>query len=69
MQVQNNSSQLLVRQCSKCGHSWVARKPISVVCPACHSPWWQTPKPEEKKNDKQDLRGASEGPKMAEEKT
>lgn len=26
--------------CTRCGHSWVPRKPEVRVCPKCHSPYW-----------------------------
>ena len=26
--------------CSRCGHTWVPRKPVVYVCPKCHSPKW-----------------------------
>lgn len=26
--------------CSRCGHTWVPRKPVVYVCAKCHSPKW-----------------------------
>lgn len=27
-------------KCKRCGHSWVARVENPVMCPYCHSPYW-----------------------------
>lgn len=26
--------------CKRCRHKWVPRKPEIMVCPKCHSPYW-----------------------------
>lgn len=32
-------------KCERCGHQWVARgKQEPIVCPKCHSPYWNRPK-------------------------
>jgi len=32
-------------KCERCGHEWVPRsKEAPVVCPKCHSPYWDKPK-------------------------
>lgn len=32
-------------RCLRCGHVWVSRKKrIPLVCPSCHSPYWQRKK-------------------------
>jgi len=34
-------------QCERCEHKWIARsKKEPVVCPKCHSPYWNKPKKE-----------------------
>ena len=31
--------------CYRCGHKWIPKKKTKpVVCPKCHSPYWDTPK-------------------------
>ena len=27
-------------QCKRCGHIWIPRKPEVMLCPKCHSPYW-----------------------------
>ena len=26
--------------CKRCGHTWYPRKPVSLTCPKCRSPYW-----------------------------
>lgn len=33
-----------IRDCMRCGHRWVARKPETITCPKCKSPYWYRPK-------------------------
>lgn len=33
----------LTRLQCRCGHIWVPRKKVVVVCPKCHSPYWDVP--------------------------
>ena len=33
-----------IRDCFRCGHRWVARKQVTVICPKCHSVYWFNPK-------------------------
>lgn len=41
-------------QCERCKHEWVprtkTRKPV--VCPKCHTPYWDRPKQSVKEEDK-----------------
>lgn len=38
-------------KCERCGHEWVPRNKdeYPIVCPKCKSPYWNTPKKQEKK--------------------
>ena len=31
-------------KCLRCKHTWIPRKPVTMVCPKCHSAYWNTPK-------------------------
>lgn len=31
-------------KCLRCGHTWTPRKPVSMVCPKCKTPYWNTPR-------------------------
>ena len=31
-------------RCLRCGHVWMPRKTIPIVCPACTSPYWNRPR-------------------------
>lgn len=31
---------ILHLKCLRCGKEWAPRKPEVVVCPKCHSPYW-----------------------------
>ncbi len=38
-------------KCERCGHEWAPRtKEQPRVCPKCHSPYWDKPRKEIKKN-------------------
>lgn len=34
---------LTVLTCKRCRHKWVPRMKSPIVCPACHSPYWNKP--------------------------
>ncbi len=34
---------LVVLICKRCKHKWVPRMKSPIVCPACHSPYWNKP--------------------------
>lgn len=38
------TNKIVTLGCKRCGHSWIPRKVETVVCPACKSPYWNTPK-------------------------
>ena len=27
-------------ECKRCNHKWIPRKPEVMLCPKCHSPFW-----------------------------
>jgi len=31
-------------ECKRCGYKWVPRKPEVIICPKCHSPYWDREK-------------------------
>lgn len=31
-------------KCLRCGHEWIKRTDAPVVCPGCHSPYWDKKK-------------------------
>jgi len=34
-------------KCERCGHEWYRRRPEKpIVCPKCHTPYWNIPKKE-----------------------
>lgn len=43
----------LHHDCLRCGHGWTqtgVKRPV--VCPRCHSPWWETPRREKRETTK-----------------
>lgn len=41
----NTETEIAVRECMRCYHRWVPRQTRPPQqCPACHSPYWQTPR-------------------------
>jgi len=41
----NAETEIAVRECMRCYHRWVPRQTRPPQqCPACHSPYWQTPR-------------------------
>ena len=30
--------------CQRCGHSWIPNVPNPIVCPRCHTPYWNKPR-------------------------
>jgi rubrerythrin len=34
---------LTVLTCKRCGHQWAPRTKSPIVCPSCHSPYWNKP--------------------------
>jgi predicted Zn-ribbon and HTH transcriptional regulator len=38
-------------KCLRCEHEWASKMDKPLVCPKCKSPYWNTPKKEEKGND------------------
>jgi predicted Zn-ribbon and HTH transcriptional regulator len=41
------------QECKRCGHKWLPRTTEPpVVCPKCHSPYWNKPKGEKKEEGK-----------------
>lgn len=34
-------------ECKRCGHTWVPRKSVVVICPKCKSPYWNKPRKED----------------------
>lgn len=51
-------------QLKRCGHRWTARRKVDgvlerpIVCPKCHSPYWQI---EPKEKIKKEVKGESKG--------
>jgi hypothetical protein len=41
--------QIVQLTCQRCGHSWIPNVPNPIVCSRCHSPYWRTPR----KNNRQ----------------
>lgn len=35
---------LPVLDCKRCLHKWIPRKSETIVCPKCHSPYWNQEK-------------------------
>lgn len=35
---------LKTRTCKRCGHTWVPRRPRTIQCPKCRSPYWDKPR-------------------------
>jgi hypothetical protein len=41
----NTETEIPVRECLRCHHRWIPRqRRPPQQCPACHSPYWQTPR-------------------------
>jgi len=40
----NVDNQIVELNCKRCGHKWIPRKIRTMVCPKCHSPYWNTEK-------------------------
>jgi len=42
-------------KCERCGHEWLPRAnspdKLPVVCPACNSPYWNSPRKKKVKNE------------------
>lgn len=52
-----NSNAYGERECLRCGHRWINRKPtLPRVCPRCTSPYWNIKKSQERQleQEKQD---------------
>lgn len=41
--VKRGRRKLKILTCKRCGHNWVPRKSNPIVCPYCHSPYWDKP--------------------------
>jgi len=40
-----------LKKCLRCGHIWLPRETTKIIktCPKCRSPYWDTPRQENKK--------------------
>lgn len=39
---------ITIKVCLRCGHDWASKQEQPMVCPACKSPYWNTPKKDKK---------------------
>lgn len=51
-------------ECLRCGWKWIPRQAEVRICPACKSYLFDKPR-KEKKNDHENVHGATEGPPLA----
>ena len=44
--------ELVKVKCLRCGHEWIPRKPVVILCAKCRSAYWNIPKQERMKEVK-----------------
>ncbi len=43
-------------KCKRCGHEWIKRQDVPIVCPKCKSPYWNKEKIYESKKKNKSIK-------------